>query len=95
MSLRNVSVKVSGNNPSRVGNVTYDNVINVKVDSTQDYNVKKIQYGSTTLRNLNDVYAFNPVDSDVLVFNAITGKYVSRQLDSSIIDITNIDAGTF
>lgn len=95
MSLRNVSVKVVGNSPARIGNITYDNTINVKVDSNQDYIVKKVSHGIGSIGNLTDVYSLNPVDGNILVFNAITGKYVSKKVDSSILDITNIDAGTF
>lgn len=95
MSIRAVSVKVNGNNPARVGNVTYDNTINVKVDNQQDYSVKSINYGVKKISQLQDVYSFSPIDGDVLVFNAITGKYVSKRIDSSQIDINNIDGGLF
>ena len=95
MSIRAVSVKVNGNNPARVGNVTYDNTINVKVDSQQDYSVKSINYGVKKISQLQDVYSFSPIDGNVLVFNAVTGKYVSKRIDSSQIDINNIDGGLF
>jgi hypothetical protein len=95
MSIRTVSVKVNSQNPVRVGSVSYDNTVNVKLDPSQEYTVKKISYGVDRISKLQDVYAFTPVEGDVLVFNAITGKYVSKKIDSSIIDITNIDAGTF
>ena len=95
MSIRAVSVKVNGNNPARVGNVTYDNTINVKVDNQQDYSVKSINYGVKKISQLQDVYSFSPIDGDVLVFNAITGKYVAKRIDSSQIDINNIDGGLF
>ena len=95
MSIRAVSVKVNGNNPARVGNVTYDNTINVKVDSQQDYSVKSINYGAKKISQLEDVYSFSPIEGNVLVFNAVTGKYVSKRIDSSSIDINNIDGGLF
>lgn len=95
MSLNTVSVKVTSPNQARIGSVSYDKAINVKVDSQKDYAVKTVNYGIDAIRNLKDVYAFSPVDGDVLVFNAITGKYVSKKITSSQIDITNIDAGTF
>lgn len=95
MSLNTVSVKVTSPNQARIGSVSYDNIINVKVDSQKDYNVKRFGVGVDYLRQLKDVYSFNPVEGDVLVFNAITGKYVSKKITSSQIDITNIDAGTF
>lgn len=95
MSIRAVSVKVNGNNPARVGNVTYDNTINVKVDNQQDYSVKSINYGVKKISQLQDVYSFSPIDGDVLIFNAITGKYVAKRIDSSQIDINNIDGGLF
>jgi hypothetical protein len=71
------------------------NAIKVKVDSSQDYTIKKIGYGTTQLRNLSDVLAFSPIDGDVLIFNALTGKYVSKKISSTEIELTNIDAGTF
>lgn len=95
MSIRAVSVKVNSQNPVRVGNVTYDNTINVKVDNQQDYAVKNIGYGVRKITQLEDVYSFSPVDGNVLVFNAVTGKYVSKRIDSSQIDINNIDGGLF
>lgn len=95
MSIRAVSVKVNGQNPTRVGNVTYDNTINVKVDNQQDYTVKNVGYGAKRLSQLEDVYSFNPIDGNVLVFNAVTGKYVSKRIDSSQMDINNIDGGLF
>lgn len=95
MSIRAVSVKVNGQNPTRVGNVTYDNSINVKVDSQQDYTVKNVGYGAKRISQLEDVYSFSPIDGNVLVFNAVTGKYVSKRIDSSQIDINNIDGGLF
>ena len=85
MSIRNVSVRVNTQSPKRIGNVTYDSNIAVKVDSNQEYAVKTTN-GITQIRNLQDVVAFVPHDGDVLVFNAVTGKYVSKQLDSSQIN---------
>lgn len=95
MSLRTLSVKLNDQNPARVGSVSYDNTINVKVDAQKDYKVKSANYTTLRLSNLDDVYAFSPIDGDVLVFNAIIGKYVSKKISSSEIDITNIDAGIF
>lgn len=94
MSIRAVSVKVN-QNPARVGSVSYDNSINVKVDSQQDYSVKSVSYGIQRIRNLQDVVAFSPNDGDVLIFNAVTGKYISKKIDSTQMEILNIDAGTF
>lgn len=95
MSLNTVSVRVTSPNQTRVGSVSYDKAINVKVDTQKDYNVKNVSYGIDHIRNLKDVYAFSPVEGDVLVFNALTGKYVSKKISSSQIDITNIDGGLF
>ena len=95
MSLRTVSVRVNDQNPARVGHVSYDNTVNVKVDAAKDFAVKSASFAITRLRDLQDVYALTPVDGDTLVFNAITGKYVSKKIDSSQINITNIDAGPF
>lgn len=95
MSVRAVSVKVNSQNPVRIGSVSYDNTVNVKLDPSQDYTVKKISYGADRISKLQDVYAFSPVEGDVLVFNAVTGKYISKRIDSSQMDINNIDAGTF
>ena len=71
------------------------NSINVKVDNQRDYSVKSINYGVKKISQLQDVYSFSPIDGDVLVFNAITGKYVAKRIDSSQIDINNIDGGLF
>lgn len=95
MSIRAVSVKVNGNNPVRVGNVTYDNVVNVKVDNQQDYVVKNTFPGARKISQLDDVYSFSPLDGNVLIFNAVTGKYVSKRISSSEMDINNIDGGLF
>ena len=95
MSIRAVSVRVNDQNPARVGNVTLDNTINVKVDTSKEYKVKQASFNTNKLRSLQDVYAIAPIDGDTLVFNAITGKYVSKKISSSQIEITNIDAGTF
>lgn len=95
MALNTVSVRVTSPNQTRIGSVSYEKEVNVKVDSQKDYAVKSVNYGVDRIRNLKDVYAFTPVDGDVLVFNAVTGKYVSKKLTSSQIDITNIDAGLF
>ena len=95
MSIRAVSVKVNGQNPVRVGNVTYDNTVNVKVDNQQDYVVKNVGYGAKRISQLEDVYSLNPTDGNGLVFNAVTGKYVSRSIDSSQATITNMDGGLF
>lgn len=95
MSLRTVSVRVNDQNPARVGHVSYDNTVNVKVDAAKDYKVKSASFAVNKLVNLQDVYAISPIDGDTLVFNSVTGKYVSKKIDSSQINITNIDAGTF
>lgn len=95
MSIRAVSVKVNGNSPVRVGNVTYDNVVNVKVDNQQDYVVKNTFSGARKISQLDDVYAFNALEGNVLIFNAVTGKYVSKRISSSEMDINNIDGGLF
>lgn len=69
--------------------------VSVKVNGNQDYSVKSINYGVKKISQLQDVYSFSPIDGDVLVFNAITGKYVAKRIDSSQIDINNIDGGLF
>lgn len=97
MSIRAVSVKVNGNNPARIGDITYDNTINVKVDNQQDYLVKSANYGIKKLSQLDDVYSFNPIEGNMLIFNAATGKYVSKQIDLSEINVNidKIDGGLF
>lgn len=95
MSLNTVSVRINGQNPTRVGSVSYGNLINVKVDNKQEHVVKSINLASGKLSELSDVSAQNPEDKDTLVYNASTLKYESRKIESSDINITNIDAGVF
>lgn len=95
MSLKAVSVKVTSPNPVRIGSVTYDNVINVKVNNQQDYRVKSASLVTNKLASLSDVSAQNPADGDVLIYNAETKKYETDKISSDQIDLTNIDAGIF
>lgn len=97
MSLRGVSVKVNDQNSAKV-NVSYGNSISVKVNNQQDYKVKNVGLatpGANFLRDLKDVSALSPVNKDTILFNALTGKYEARQIESDDLNLTNIDAGTF
>jgi hypothetical protein len=95
MSLNTISVRVANPNPVRVGAVSYDNVINVKVNDQQDYKVKTANFSVNKLANLSDVYAQNPTDGDVLIYNSATQKYETDKITQDQINITNIDAGIF
>jgi hypothetical protein len=95
MSLRAVSVRVTNPNPVRIGSVTYDSVVNVKVNNQQDYKVKSASLVTNKLSGLSDVSAQNPQDGDVLIYNAETKKYETDKIGSDQIDLTNIDAGLF
>jgi hypothetical protein len=95
MLLKAVSVRVNNPNPVRIGSVTYDNVINVKVNNQLDYKVKSASLVVNRLSNLSDVSAQNPNNGDVLIYNAETLKFETDKISSDQIDITNIDAGLF
>lgn len=95
MSLRAVSVKINDINSARIRNISYDSNINVKVDSQQEYKVKSINYGAKRIKNLEDVSALNPQEYDVLMYNASSGLYESKQITLDDINFDNIDAGTF
>lgn len=95
MSLRAISVKINDINSARIRNISYDSNINVKVDSQQNYKVSGVNYGLRRLKSLEDVLATNPQNEDVLVYNAISGLYESKKLSSDLIELDNIDAGTF
>lgn len=95
-SIRAISVKVNDINSARIRNIAYDSNINVKVDSQQDYKVKSSGViGAKRLKNLEDVSALNPQDDDVLIYNAISGKYESKKINSESIELDIIDAGLF
>lgn len=96
MSLKAVSVRVNDQTAARVGSVSYGNLINIKVDSNkQDHNIKNINLAAGKLTALSDLSAQNPEDKDTLVYNASTLKYESRKINSTDINIINIDAGDF
>lgn len=95
MSFKAVSVKVNDQNSARVRSISYENNINVKVESQQDYYVKSAGKTSQYLRDLRDVSILTSVDKDSLIFNGATGKYESRPINASDVILTNIDAGTF
>lgn len=95
MSLRSISVKVNNQNPTKINSVTFDNNINVKVSDQSDYKVKTVSFAPNMLSTLSDVSSVNPSDGDVIIYNSETKKYEVGRIQSSEIDITNIDAGNF
>lgn len=89
------SASVGRKDSPSVDNVSFDNLVNVKLNGKSKHKVKLVDSNIRTLSQLEDVYSINPEDGFILTYNSSLGMYVSNPVDFSLLQITNIDCGTF